>query len=259
MARRMTTTCLRLLIKHRSTLAIPLLSLLVFGSSCAVSMKMQGNRFQSSEVYGKSALQLGGSYLGQSNVELTPDITLYAPNSQAPNIGPTHVFTVDAGVSIGERVEVQYKIPDIATGKVQIFGESKQKATDGNISAALIGSIGGLKDTEEDTGITGQRYKNSLDRKVYGLQFVAGYRPSSILNFYTGPFYEYGKYNGTYDVIGVSSVGYSGSARNHGAVLGLELGTPENTLITEAVWNQTTNASSRRSFWLGGLSYAHVF
>src|SRR5690606_11384168 len=149
---------------------LALSGLFCLASSCAISMKMPANQFESSEVYGKTGLRTGLSYRGQSNLELTPNQTLRAPDTETPEIGPTHVLGANSDVGIGKRVEVTYTLLDLLTGKVQLLGDSKQTATAGNISLSIAGTIGGLKNTEEDTAwFSTRRYRTEMHRTVYGV------------------------------------------------------------------------------------------
>lgn len=228
-------------------------ALMIGASSCAVSMKMQGNRFESSEVYGKTGVRFKAENRGQAEVELTPDYTVTPPNSQNPTAGPAHTLTVGVGMGIQERFELGLTSNLNFTGKFQILGEPKLTATNGNISLAVIGSAGFPQESDEGQDIfTTQRKKINLDSQLFGGGLIAGYRVDPMVNFYAGPFAEFGTYNGTYETVGVSTTRFEGTAQNRGAVIGIEVGSPRLTGMIEGAWNQINSGSSSATFWVAG-------
>lgn len=228
-------------------------ALLTAASSCAVSMKMQGNRFESSEVYGKTAFRLKTGYAGQSDVQLTDDFTLVPPNTANPLVEPTHELIVGGSLGIQDRLEIGLDTNSVGKAKLQILGEPKIRAGEGNLSLAVVGTFGYRSWDKSDTGLfSTQEYKSHIENTTYGGQLVVGYRPDPILNLYAGPFIERGTYNGSYEVVNVSKSNYDGKGLNKGAVIGLEIGSPRVTGMLEAAWNHTNSAGSKASFWVGG-------
>jgi hypothetical protein len=227
--------------------------LLTAASSCAINMKMQGNRFESSEVYGKTAFRIKTAYTGQSNTELTPDDTLYPPTTSNPDVGPNHTVIIGAGLGIKDRVEIGVDTNWVGKAKFQLLGDPKIRATEGNFSLAVVGSLGFFSYDKSDTGLfSSQEYKVHFENTNYGGQLVAGYRVDRLVNLYAGPFVERGDYTGTYETVGVSKTDFKGSALNRGGVIGIEIGSPRCTGIIEAAWNHTTSGQSKNSFWVGG-------
>jgi hypothetical protein len=234
--------------------------LAAMASSCAVSMKMHGNRFESSEVYGKTAFRLKSAYEGQANVELTDDYTLTPPNTGTPNIGPTHNVVIGGGLGVKDRLEFSFDSTWGATAKFQILGAPKLTADEGNFSLSVLGTLGtNSTDQSGNNLFSAQNYKVHLEYTTYSAALLAGYRLDRIVNFYFGPFVEEGTYKGNYETVGVSNVAFDGKGRNKGGILGLEIGNPRVTGILEGVWNHTESASSRASYWLVGTQIVISF
>ncbi len=231
---------------------IGLALLLTAASSCAVSMKMQGNRFESSEVYGKTAGRIDTAYDGQANIELTPDYTFTAPSTTNPNLGAIHDLAVGGGMGIKDRFEIGINTNWVAHAKYQIFGAPKIRAEEGNVSLSAVASLGYDSDTRSDSGLSSNYYNSHIEYTTVGAQLVAGYRLDPLVNFYFGPFAERGNYTGTYAIQGVSTTNYSGQATNVGGLFGLEIGSPRVSGMIEGAWNHTTSGSSKNSYWLGG-------
>lgn len=226
---------------------------LTAASSCAVSMKMHGNRFESSEVYGKTAFRLKSDYRGQTNVELTPDYTLYAPNTTSPDIGPTHNVVLGGGIGIKDRFELGFDTTWGLTGKFQLLGQPKLRADEGNFSLSVLGTIGANSDDQSGTGwFSSNSYKIHMEYTTYSAALLMGYRPDRLINFYFGPFVENGEYKGNYETVGVSNVSFDGKGQNRGGLVGMEIGSPRFTAILEGAWNHVESARSRNSFWVAG-------
>ncbi|GEM_PF-2532609 len=230
-----------------------LVILMTSASSCAVNMKMQGNRFESSEVYGKTAFRLKTAYTGQSNTLLTNDYTLFAPSVQNPDVGPSHTVIVGGGMGIKDRFEVGVDTNSVGKAKFQLLGDPKIRAGEGNFSLSIVGSLGYTsEDDSENAFFSNQGYKVHLESTTYGGQLVAGYRLDKLVNLYAGPFIERGDYTGSYEITGVSRNDLNGHSLNKGAVIGVEFGSPRVTGMIEGAWNQTVSGSSKNSFWVGG-------
>lgn len=234
--------------------------ILTAASSCAVSMKMQGNRFESSEVYGKTAFRLKTAFQGQANVELTDDYTSTPPNTTDPEIGPTHNLVIGGGVGIKDRFELSFDTSATGTAKLQIIGDPKLRAKSGNFSLSVLGSLHANGYTNSDSNwVSGQGYRLRMDYSTLSAAILAGYRADDVINFYFGPFTEYGKYSGNYETVGVSSFDFSGKGRNAGGIIGMEIGSPRISGIIEGVWNHTRSASVKNSYWVAGTQIVVTF
>jgi hypothetical protein len=233
--------------------------ILTAASSCAVSMKMQGNRFESSEVYGKTVGRIDGAIPGQANVELTPDYTFIAPSTTNPAIGATHDVYIGGALGVKDRIELSLNSNLVAHAKFQLLGAPKIRADDGNVSLSVIGSLGYNSDDRSDYGLSNNYYKSHIEYTTYGAQLVAGYRVDRLLNFYAGPFIERGDYKGSYTISGasggavISDTSYSGNATNTGGVLGIEIGSPRVSGMIEGAWNHTVSGNTKASYWVGGV------
>lgn len=223
-------------------------------------MKMQGNRFESSEVYGKTAFRLKTAYQGQANVELTDDYTSTPPNTDRPEIGPTHAIVIGGGLGIKEHVELSFDTSAAATAKLQILGDPKLTAKAGNFSLSVLGTVhvNGY-DNSDSNWVSGQNYRLKMDYTTVSGAILAGYRADDLINFYFGPFAEHGSYDGNYQAVGVSSTDFKGTGRNAGAIIGMEFGSPRVSGMIEGVWNHTESGSSKSSYWMAGTQIVVTF
>lgn len=227
------------------TLHLLIAGVLAGNAGCAVAVRAPHSHLESPEVTGgtgKFILDAGISR--NTNVNLTNDYTISAPNTEQPTIKmdpATPGFS--PGVTLWDRVELKLKNLRAVSGKVQLLGAPYLSAEAGNLSAALVGTIASGGITE-----SASTYANTLDDTTFDLLALTGLRVNENSLFYGGLFHATGSFEGTWTNSTGSTLGYAGSIETNGATLGVELSWKPIRLQLEGTWSRVTSGSSARNF-----------
>ncbi len=188
-------------------------------SSCAISYVMPDNRFESPETRAKK----GGAYLKAGaglgkDVELTPDFSQIAINTERPIITRSGFVTAGGAYAFDERFDLGASyVSDLGfmlKGKYQILGTGKEEK---DFKLALSLHVGGGSETKEESSNTFT--KAELDNKFVGGDLILGYRINSTVLPYTSFFTDVLSYE-VNQTRSTTTTTYKGHSRNLGFTAG---------------------------------------
>ena len=218
--------------------------------NCAITFRLPSTRFETPEATGGSGGLLWD--LAASNnteVVLTDDFTVTAPNTTRPAIRSTNAGALNVGLSVVDRLELKLKNFDTVSAKFQLLGPAKSKAKTGDLSLALYAS-GSISNTESTSGA----YTYSLSNHRYDGMAILGYRLSDTLLAYGGVFRAFADFDGSRTLSGSAGVPFAGTGANNGASIGFEVGNQKVRFIAEGSLNLVKSGESSRRFFNGGFA-----
>lgn len=183
-----------------------LVGLLPLLSGCAITMQMPVARMDSPEVQG----ELGKGYVGgglaiANKLTIIPDVTASPPQTASPSFDPSLVVPIKGGLGLWERMDLDFQVvsssPALGRVKIQLLGEPRQEAKQGNFSLSLTagGGLGGRNDRDTNTILTNVTANYTIDYYAWDVAMILGYRAGERFLIYGGPFFTHYYFRGTID------------------------------------------------------------
>ena len=220
--------------------------------SCATTIDVPLNRFESPEAQKHMKVKFDGGYQKQASAVLTEDYTYNAPNTTNPRLTTDDEITASASLGIYDTFEVSIRVPAEILLKYQILGLKRGEAKKGNFSlAATISSAATGQNKTGTQWFSSTPYKIDLTQRYTNLGIILGYRAADEFLIYGGYNHLTCNFDGTYTQ-GTNPTAISGDMVLDSAHLGLEIGQPFSLKVEGAVGRlQYKNSVSETLFGLG--------
>lgn len=169
---------------HRS-----ILLLLVLFAACSVSVRVPGNRFQTSETVGEiQRLWMGAGLAGMGKVQFTPDYSQRFVDEKNPDITYSSSLHLNAAAALTSRFDVGVIYnTDSSLGVMGKWQFLEHGLTDSlKLSSALVLSIGVSSDNKKENH--GRPSVVDIDFGLGELGLVVGLRISPHHLFYSGAY-----------------------------------------------------------------------
>lgn len=184
------------------------LSAVLLSGCTSLTMQLPTSRLDSPEVLGAGSrrFEMGLGSSSHKNVIFTDDASKRPPDLSKPRIELNEPLSGHLGLGVFENFEVGVRTsvgpsPWRFIGKLQLLGDSREKAKSGNFSLALTGGIGfavsNLRgDQNGRFGPGGHNWAASVRLFMTEAALIAGYRLTDELLVYAGGFHAHHTING---------------------------------------------------------------
>lgn len=236
----------------------------VLYSSCALPIHSRtvANRFDSPEAQGGLAKgHLEGGVEGGQDYMITPDATTVPINLANPGFSRSDGDAfVSGGVGITDQVDVDIKIhfnsDSIIQAKVQVLGDARNVAKEGNISLAGTIGIGGSSNHDGATGFNSTA-SDSTSSTDYEFALIGGYRFFEHGLLYTSPYFIKRNISGTISQSNGSNTAFASNLDIWGEALGVQLEAAKACVKIEyaAAYTSAMGLKTFGGFWGASLGY----
>jgi hypothetical protein len=180
---------------------------------------MPDNRFESPETIGqKSGGKIKVGYGNGKDIELTPDFSQIAINTNTPTISHSGFVTANGTYGLDEKIDLGASyVSDLGfmlKGKYQFLGTKKEVS---DFKVALSVHLGGGSESKEESSNTFT--KAELDNQFYGGDLIFGYRVNSTFLPFVSVFVDAVSYQ-VDQTRGTVTTAYKGHSRNIGFTSG---------------------------------------
>lgn len=240
------------------------LALTLLLSACAVPVRVTSPTplADSPETMGKKwRVRLGNQVYKGTIVTVTEDLAFSNPDTTHPGTSADLRANLFGGVSLGEKVDLEARIPYEIRGKWQFVGEPKFEAHEGNFSMAVFGGLGAGKEDATRTQFGGTVDSYNINEIWFNAGLSAGYRFSDAFMLFGGFHGSSTAYEGDY-TSGTRSLPkstFSGSTYTFGPNVGVEFGI-ELFQVRLGMSSETViSAESSINYIVGGAEMAFTF
>jgi hypothetical protein len=223
--------------------------------ACSIGTNLVANRFESSEVKGKSATEATLSPFTTTNhIEMVSDIQSNPPDTTHNKVYKSAVMGGGLKAGLFEKVDVSvdayFNSPAMLGAKYQWLGDNEKNATKGNFSLSTkiaVGYQGKSYSADKTSSKTTNSTTASLTHKTADFSVIAGKRLTENFLVTLSPFWQVSNVDGN---INQTSRGLDYNYQGHGGQRGLSLGIillgNSNVIkldnsITQVYWNNSAN------------------
>ena len=238
--------------------------------ACSIGTNLVANRFESSEVKGKSASE--GTFVPfttTNHIEMISDIQSNPPDTTHNKVYKSAVMGGGLKAGLFEKVDVSidayFNSPAMVGAKYQWLGDNERNATNGNFSLSTkvaVGYQGKSYSADKTSSNTTNSTTASLTHKTADFSVIAGKRLGENFLVTLSPFWQVSNVSGT---INQTSRGLDYVYQGHGGQKGLSLGmmvigksnvVKLDNSLTQVYWN---NSAHNLTSYNIGLSFGVKF